>query len=365
MVGRKRLPTLALSVAAIVALGSVGTRADGSSSAQEAAKGPRQERRSAGTVRIATTSPLDNGDIVEVSLVRSPDLRIEHFRLDRVEWGSELPAPGDVGGAGWNGDGPLGLVQWSSGTDGLGFGSPRSGDESFGNKSFGNRSFGNRSFGNRSFGDTGFGDGPERRIEQATTFFDVDTRVIHTESLRPEERRLVYREVRERAGRTVLVEWPLGEELRSADTVGRAVVRREHDFATGAFFPLYLVEAARRGESFEGEFEVFQPLANRLEPLRIRLERSAEGHTLSLWRPDGRLAGRYRFQGDRLVAFQWQAGGPVARAISRERYAELLAERDATEEAEGASEEGEEPRAGAGPPGAGLDGDRDGDGEAG
>jgi hypothetical protein len=48
--------------------------------------------------------------------------------------------------------------------------------------------------------------------------------------------------------------------------------------------------------------------------------------TVELLRTDGSLAGRYRFRGGELVAFQWQEGGPWARRASATEYESALTE---------------------------------------
>jgi hypothetical protein len=173
--------------------------------------------------------------------------------------------------------------------------------------------------------------GEGRRIEVEVVFFDVDTRVVHSERLRPTERKLVYREVRPKAGRTLLLEWVPYGSPRVSEVVGQGVRRRELDVRGGAFLPLDLVEIVRTGGSFSGAFPVFSALAADVESLRIETRATREAGSdgeparreLELLRGD-LLAGWYAFEGTSLVSFRWQEGGPVARPITAEGYRALL-----------------------------------------
>ncbi len=223
-------------------------------------------------------SPLESGDLRGISMISPSGTRIEYFRLDLDDAGAEE-------------DGPVGVARWISGPDGI--------------------------------------DGATagRRLELEVLFFDVDTRVIHTEHLRPEERKLVYREVRERGGRTVLLEWSPEDGPRSTEVVNGVARRREIGTDQGVLLPLYLVEHARAGVPIEGPFAVFSPLAGDAEVLDIEMRKGAGAasalgahHELTLHRPGRLQAGRYVFEGERLVRFQWQEGGPVARPISVDDY---------------------------------------------
>jgi hypothetical protein len=106
-------------------------------------------------------------------------------------------------------------------------------------------------------------------------------------------------------------------------------VRREHPGAAGAYLPLCLLEAARAGEPLQGRHAVFQPLACAFEELTLEqlVDRSTgvEERVLELSRT-GQHAGRYVFRDGALVAFRWQAGGPLARLVSRDDYERLRAE---------------------------------------
>jgi len=235
------------------------------------------------------SSPLRNGDLRALTLLSPPGTRVEYFRLD-------LPAPGsDAALAGEEEADPVGVVRWIAGPD--------------------------------------VEDGVEigRRFETEAAFFDVDTRVILTESLRPEERKLVYREVRERGGRTVLLEWSLDGGPRATEVIGGRACRREIDTGRGVLLPLYLIELVRAGASIQGPFPVFSPLAGDVEMLELEVRRAdtsgdsaevdpGDRRELRIRRSGALSAGRYVFEGEHLVRFQWQAGGVVARPLTEEAY---------------------------------------------
>jgi len=183
------------------------------------------------------------------------------------------------------------------------------------------------------------------RLESRTTYFDVDTRVIHTEELTPDGPKLVWREVRERSGRTVILDWVGGEwEVASVDWSGLEAERRPIDPARGVVLPSFLLEEVRSGSYLSGGFDVFDPLANGVEEL--------VGSTRTVWLPvplaaplrhfvwrraDGTLAGEYWFAGRELVGFRLQAGGPVARRIDAATYEDLLEAHERTRETVGAA----------------------------
>ena len=175
------------------------------------------------------------------------------------------------------------------------------------------------------------------RLELETHFFDgTGTRVLHVERLRFEEpgalpvQTLVWREIRPHSGRTVLFEVGPEGPPRSSQTVGGEVLRREHVVPSEPVGPLALLEAARTGELSGGRYPVFQPLACDLEVLSVGSYVDPSGgheeHILELSRPEGDSAGRYVFEGRHLCSFRMQAGGPLARRVSRTDYERLLAE---------------------------------------
>ncbi|MEM7307758.1 MAG: hypothetical protein AAF682_13850 [Planctomycetota bacterium] len=167
------------------------------------------------------------------------------------------------------------------------------------------------------------------RLESETLLLDVQTRVAHVERLELSTLDVVWREVGVRHGRTVHVAWNRGEEvLRLSDTSGGEIRRREIDASQGVLMPLYLLEQLRAERLSAGEFRRLEPNSCAVELLDHRTGPTPwlRGVRLHTWRrPDGTLAGRYVFCGPRLVAFQLQEGGPVARAVPREAYERLRA----------------------------------------
>lgn len=237
----------------------------------------------AGTVLAAPAqdtrdAPLERRSVRELYLGQPAGTRVEFFRLDR-----EPAEPGARKGA------PLGIARWIGGPD------PE--------------------------GEGGW------RVECDTLFFDSETHVIHTERLRPRARKLVWREVRERSGRTVFLTWDPELGVKSIEMTGNDQIRRELDPGRGALLPLSAVEMVRQGTDLHGSAPVFQPLGNALETLSFSVRDQADERVLELRREDELCAGSYRFRGKELVAFRWQAGGPMASRITRAQYEALLATR--------------------------------------
>ena len=172
-------------------------------------------------------------------------------------------------------------------------------------------------------------DAGERRLEWDTFFFDARVRVLHIERLERDSLALVWRELGERTGRTVHVSFDQSSNaLDVSDVGGPAARHRELVLGEGAFAPLFLLEQDRAGRLSPGAFRRVDANAAAIES--VRLEHGVvpghwlAGTRLSSWtRPDGSLAGRYLFAGDRLKAFQVQEGGPVAVAISPVQYEAL------------------------------------------
>lgn len=222
-------------------------------------------------------APIDSGYVRDVSLERPAGTALRHYRLD-------LPGASPS-------DAPLGLVRWL-----------RSPLEP--------------------------GSAGAQRLEVETCFPGVGTRVIHAETLQLGARKLVWREVRERAGRTVLALQESGFELATSETLGRDVQRTTLAAPPETLFPLQLVELLRDGAESPGPLVLYEPLANGLTevelflrdlpgPLPLRLARLA--------RPDGTSAGAYIFAGSELLHFCGQGGGPVATPVSADEYARLIA----------------------------------------
>lgn len=223
----------------------------------------------------ARPAPIDSGYVREVGLEPPPGSVLRHYRLD-------LPgAPAARV--------PLGVVRWVCG---------RVGDEG------------------------------ALRSEVETSFPGIGTRVIHVEALGAGEGKLVWREVRERSGRTVLAQREAGLGLRTAETLGRDVQRASSALPPEALFPLELVEALRVGRARAGPLVLYEPLANELARLELRLRPLPAPLPLrlaSLVRSDGASAGAFVFAGGELLSFRGQGGGPVATPISAEEFARLIA----------------------------------------
>lgn len=176
---------------------------------------------------------------------------------------------------------------------------------------------------------------------------EVDTRVHHVEVQDGARTKLVWREYRPGAGRTLFLEEQAGgAELRAVEWGGRDGLREELSQPEGALFPLELVERARAARLGAGEVALFDALEQRFEPVEIstRVDVAARpaafawsarpdrdepwaaeparalARTLEIRRRDGSLAGAYRFVGSELVAFQWQAGGARGRRISADEW---------------------------------------------
>jgi len=277
---------------------------------------------------------LSNGDIREVHISPPEGTRIETFRIDAASNANRREPP-------------IGLARWITGPD------PGA-----------------------RFGDTG-----AWRSELEVVLFAQDTRVVHTERVGRLRRELVFRELRERAGRTVRCVWTPDQKAISSDASFGEVRYRDFDLRGGAAFPLTLVDVVRRGGTWSGDVRVFQPLAWSFEtitpvvstmveagaPVRAADAAGRAGvsaadgedaagavdgagdvggavRVLDLWRSDGLSAGTYRFEGDVLTSFAWQAGGPVATAISADEYQRWQAFRSERADALRAAREVPEPQ---------------------
>lgn len=217
----------------------------------------------------ARQSPLENGVVREVELCEPPGTLVQHFRLDREP--AQRAAP------------PLGLLRWVSGPHPLG----------------------------------------GLRAEIEVLFLEEGLKVIHSERASQEGRVLVYREVRERAGRTVFLEGSSESGYSSLELGAAESLRRTHP-GRGEL-PLLLIAAAARGEELPGAASVFDPLSVAFEPLRLALD----GRALDLLRADGSRRWRVSLQGGVPVEMRWQPGGPVARAITPAEHERLLGEHEA------------------------------------
>jgi len=235
-------------------------------------------------------SPLESGDVREVVLSAAPGLRQACFRLD-------LP-PGEGDGAG----APVGVAHWTT--------SPEP---------------------------------AATRLECATTLFGVDTVLLHSETTTRDETKLVWREVRDRSGRTVLFARGEDDELVASETIGGAVIKRRIEAGPRAWTPLALVEAVRVGADVSGDVRLLDPLSCAAELQGVRVlqlplpapDRALGLRVLERRRRDGTQAALHVFLGGELVAYRLQGGGPLATRIDDEAFLRLLAdERAAREERE-------------------------------
>jgi hypothetical protein len=197
-----------------------------------------------------------------------------------------------------------------------------------------------------------FGEGQGRaerdlRAELRFDLWSIQTRVHHVETRTPRGPRLVWREQRQRSGRTVLFEWSEdGDRLVQVDWGGGDGLRRESPAETGALLPLFLVASVRAGAFPRGRFDVVDPPSGSVAELAVHVRRvpwipgsGLSARCLVLRRTDGSLAGQYLFLGKELIGFRFQEGGPVALRVSSMRFREheaAEAERRA-EEAEAAA----------------------------
>ena len=244
--------------------------------------------------------PLASGLVRDLELTVPPGTRMEYFRLDAAQSG--LPAQEDVGADGSpraladeasdlpEGPRPIGVVRWLGGPD------------------------------------------PEVeggwRGEVEVRLFETRTRVLHSERLGPSVRKLVFREIRARSGRTLHLAWKPDGSARLAHTTGGEVRRSVETLERRTQLPLGMIEYARRGALVPGRYPVFEPLAGRVGMQDIALEGPANERSLQAKRTDGSVAGEWRFRGSDLVGFRWQAGGPLATAISADEYERWVANLD-------------------------------------
>ncbi len=176
-----------------------------------------------------------------------------------------------------------------------------------------------------------FGGAPQLEVEVDYPFENLQ--VLAVECLDPRSPRMVWREVSDGAGRTVMAEWsPRSEELRVREWGIDGSLRETKQTRSGAVMPQYLLELIRSGSVTSGSFEVFSPLSHDLErwilECSYRREHAAATTYLrqaELRREDGTLVGRYVYRGQDLIEFQWQEGGAVARRLAPARFAELRA----------------------------------------
>lgn len=168
--------------------------------------------------------------------------------------------------------------------------------------------------------------------------WDVDfprdhLRLLVLERLGPAGAGLVWRELTDPA-RSLTVEWaPQSGELVLREWAREGTLRETRTSAQGAVLPLYLLEMARAGDLVQGRFQVFEATARALVGMELSTSYGkpdvpgewatpcpppiAAERRVELRREDGTLAGRYRFQGDELIGFEWQEGGVRGRRVER------------------------------------------------
>lgn len=163
------------------------------------------------------------------------------------------------------------------------------------------------------------------RVELELQYLSDGTTVIHTEQVSPARRRLVFREVRERGGRTLFLEGAGAAGLSGYELGGPEVVR--HQLPAGAL-PLFLIESARTGGTLPEVMAVLDPLGACVEELRLLDRVQAGEHVLEARRGDGSLRWRVSVSAARLGEWRFQERGPVARAIAPAQYHELRAQHE-------------------------------------
>jgi hypothetical protein len=183
-------------------------------------------------------------------------------------------------------------------------------------------------------------------------WFTADRVRIHmVEREHPRDAKFVWRELRGQGGRTLVVRRsPDRRKLDILEWGGRECLREEGRAEEPIQFLPGLVELARAGRT--GRCMAFDPLGRAVEALECSSVPPSEAICASvsrtgpdavdsaddpdaseepdretvLRRADGTLAGRYCFRGERLVAFTWNEGGVLARAIERAEFERRLAD---------------------------------------
>jgi hypothetical protein len=177
--------------------------------------------------------------------------------------------------------------------------------------------------------------GPDREggvhVDLELQFLADGLRVFHTELAAPARRRVVFREVRAGAGRTLFLEGTPATGYAGYELGVGEVVRRER--AGFGELPLLLIESVRLGQAVPEELSVLDPLSADFEPLRlVRLDppsaEQADEHVLEARRTDGSLRWRVAARGGELTEWRFQERGPVARAITRAEFEAVLEAHD-------------------------------------
>jgi hypothetical protein len=169
--------------------------------------------------------------------------------------------------------------------------------------------------------------GDSEQVEWQVRFTEAgfdDTQVLHVERLGSERTKLVWREWRQRGGRTLVGDWiEEDRHLRLLEWGQRETLRLTIPFEKDTILPLALQERARRGPPIEAPVRLFDPLSRSFE--RVTVEVTELGgepsrRAVAVRRADGSLVSAWEFAGSELVSFQWQAGTLRGRRISAEEY---------------------------------------------
>lgn len=245
---------------------------------------------------VQQPAPLDTGLVRSIELESRPGTWVQHFRLDPEGAGPDAL--------------PQALLRYVAGPDPVG--------------------------------------GVQAELE--IDWLAADLRVIQIEQASPVLRRLVFRELRARAGRTLFLEGTPEAGFQGYELGGREVVRRAPGLR--GEFPLLLIESARLALVVPGEVAVLDPLAADFEPLLLTTVGSPGERTFEARRADGSLRWRVGLAGERIREWRFQERGPIARAITsaeseslRERH-ELTVKtaREAAAEARAEAEAARRPR---------------------
>lgn len=172
------------------------------------------------------------------------------------------------------------------------------------------------------------------QLEQEIVFPFEEMRLLAVECLSASSPRLVWREIGANGGRTIFSEWTAeSERLKVLEWGVDGSLRESLETSQGAVMPQYLLDLVRTGKLAGGRFRVFDPLLGELDDWELEVRYLREGieggspdrdpvyrRRAEFRRGDGTLAGRYTFEGEDLVEFQWQAGQVVVRRISQPEY---------------------------------------------
>jgi hypothetical protein len=153
---------------------------------------------------------------------------------------------------------------------------------------------------------------------------------IHTEQASAARRRLVFREVRERGGRTLFLEAGPGSGFSGYELGCPEVVR--HELPDGAL-PLFLVETLRTGGALPATAAVLDPLGACVEELRLLCREEQGAQVLESRRGDGGLRFSVSIRDARLGTWRFQERGWIAHAIPPEEYQELRARHELAQSA--------------------------------